>query len=217
MPTSTVHGLVQGMTLLPDDASSDEAERLLVSRLKARDERAFEALVRQQGPRMLAVARRITRHEVEATESVQDAFIAAFRAIDGFAAESRLSTWLHRIVVNAALMRLRSRHRRGEESIEDLLPGFLEDGHQASSSLPWRESAHDAVERDQTREMVRRCIDRLPENYRIVLLLRDIEELDTDETARALGTNANVVKIRLHRARQALRTLLDPHMSSAST
>lgn len=200
----------------PDDASGDEAERLLVSRLKARDEPAFEALVRQQGPRMLAAARRITRSEVEAAEAVQEAFIAAFRAIDGFAAESRLSTWLHRIVVNAALMRLRARRRRGEDSIEDLLPGFLEDGHQANSSAPWPENAHDAVERGQTRDLVRRCIDRLPESYRIVLLLRDIEELDTEETARALGTNSNVVKIGLHRARQALRTLLDPHMTSAS-
>lgn len=189
---------------------ADEAPFL--ARLKAGDDGAYDTLVREHGGRMLAVARRILRDDAEAAEAVQEAFIAAFRAIRGFEGGSRLSTWLHRIVVNAALMRLRSRARRGEESLEPLLPQFLEDGHQASPATPWAESAHALVERRETRELVRACVDRLPESYRTVLILRDIEQLDTEETAKALGVNSNVVKIRLHRARQALRTLLDPHL-----
>ena len=124
-----------------------------------------------------------------------------------------LSTWLHRIVVNACLMRLRAKRRRPEETeIESLLPVFAEDGHQATPSVPWAENAQTMLEREETRAMVREAIDQLPDAYRIVLLLRDIEEKTTEETAAILGITANAVKIRLHRARQALRTLLDRQM-----
>lgn len=215
MRTSAVHGLLPVMAETPDHALA--AERRLVDRLRAGDGDAFETLVREQGGRMLAAARRVTRHDAEAAEAVQDAFIAAFRSIDRFEGGARLSTWLHRIVVNAALMRIRSRDRRAEDSIEDLLPAFLPDGHQVSATAPWRASAHDEAEREQERRIVRACIDQLPEKYRLVLLLRDIEEWDTEETAKALETNSNVVKIRLHRARQALRTLLEPHMRGAKS
>jgi RNA polymerase sigma-70 factor (ECF subfamily) len=95
--------------------------------------------------------------------------------------------------------------------IEDLLPAYLDDGHQAQPASPWRETPESAVERKETRTMVRDAISQLPEIHRIVLVLRDIEELSTEETARLLGVTANVVKARLHRARQALRTLLDRH------
>ena len=146
--------------------------------------------------------------EDDARDVLQEAFISAFRAIDGFAGAARLSTWLHRIVVNTALMRLRSRRRRREESIEGLLPRFDEEGRWAEPPARWSASTDTLLERQQTRAAVRSAIDRLPLNYRTVLLLRDIEELDTDETAALLGMTVNAVKIRLHRARQALRTLL---------
>jgi len=179
--------------------------------LRRRDPAAVEGLVSEHTPRMLAVARRILRNEADARDAVQDAYLCAFRSLARFEGASTLSTWLHRIVVNAALMRLRSRRRRSEESIEPLLPQFLEDGHHASHPSEWMPS--DALlEQRETREFVRAAIDRLPEGYRTILLLRDIEELDTDETARALELTAAAVKVRLHRARQALRTLLDPVM-----
>ena len=85
-------------------------------------------------------------------------------------------------------------------------------GHRANVGARWPESADKAVERRETRTLVRSCIDRLPDSYRTVLLLRDIEELDTEEAARLLGVTPNAVKVRLHRARQALRGLLDPHL-----
>jgi RNA polymerase sigma-70 factor (ECF subfamily) len=106
-------------------------------------------------------------------------------------------------------MKLRTRRRKPEEPIDDLLPGFLENGHQAHPGAAWPETADAILERREARELVRRSIDELPETYRTVLLLRDIEGLDTDHAARALGVSANAVKVRLHRARQALRTLLD--------
>jgi RNA polymerase sigma-70 factor, ECF subfamily len=193
----------------PDD---NAAERDLLSRLRQRDEDAFERLVREQGGRLLAVARRFLRDEEEARDAVQECFLSAYRSLDRFEQGSRLSTWLHRIVINACLMRLRSRRRKPEEPIEDLLPQFQADGHQVNHPTPeWAGSAEELLARAETRSIVRAAIDRLPETYRAVLLLRDIEEVSTEDAARSLGVSANAVKIRLHRARLALRGLLEPY------
>jgi RNA polymerase sigma-70 factor (ECF subfamily) len=186
-----------------------EDETLLAS-LRAGDAKAYETLVRTCAPQLLAVCRRILRSEEDARDAVQEAFINAWRNLDGFEAGSRLSTWLHRIAVNAALMRLRTRRRKPEEPIDDLLPTFLEDGHQTRPASEWLEPADVSLDRKRTAALVRDGIDRLPETYRVVLLLRDIEGLDTAQAAEALGVTENAVKLRLHRARQALRTILDP-------
>jgi len=189
-------------------ATSDD-EASLIAGLRAGDADAFERMVRRYGGRMLATARRIMGNEDAARDVVQDACLAAFRAMDGFAGAARLSTWLHRIVVNAALMKLRSRRRRPEESIEELLPRFDETGHFADAPSAWDASTDRTFERAETRVIVRAAIEELPPSYRTVLMLRDIEELDTEEAASMLGVSQNAVKVRLHRARQALRTLLE--------
>ena len=171
---------------------------------------ACEALVRQHAGRMLAVARRFLRTEEDSADAVQDAFLSAFRSLDGFEGNSALGTWLHRIVVNVCLMRLRARSRSREVRIDDLLPTFDETGHHSRPVRPWENHALARLTQAETRAHVRACIDRLPDPYREVLLLRDIEELDTEQTAQQLGINPGAVKTRLHRARQALRTLLEP-------
>ena len=133
-----------------------------------------------------------------------------------FEGNAKLSTWLHRIAVNAALMKLRTRKRKPEQPIDTMLPGFNEDGHFEERFQSWEEPVDKALERAETRELVRRQIDALPESYRTVLVLRDIEGLDTEETANMLGLSVNATKIRLHRARQALRAMLAPHFRRAS-
>src|SRR5262249_47413114 len=138
-------------------------------------------------------------------------FLSAFKGIGQFRGQSRLGTWLHRIVVNAALGRLRSLQRHPELSIEALLPHFGEGEHQIDPPVPWRATPDTTVQDQETRALVQGCISQLPDTYRIVLLLRDIEGLPTEETAQILGTSTAVIKTRLHRARQALRSLLDPH------
>jgi RNA polymerase sigma-70 factor, ECF subfamily len=187
-----------------------DPELALLSRLRQGESAAFETLVRRETPRLLAVARRMLRSEEDARDAVQETFINAFRALGSFDGGCQVSTWLHRIAVNASLMRLRTRRRRPEASIEGLLPSFLEDGHHVADPPEWREDALALMERREEREFVRACIDELPDSYRTVLILRDIEELDTGEAAEALGVTENVVKVRLHRARQALRSLLEP-------
>ena len=186
-------------------------EATLLGRMLAGDDDAFSECVRAHCGRMLAVARRILRNEEDARDAVQEAFLSAFKQIHKFQGGSRLGTWLHRIVVNAALGRLRNLQRRPERSIEDLLPHFGEDEHQSDPPVPWRATPETGMQQRETRQLVHQYIDQLPESYRTVLLLRDIEGLDTEETAQMLSTSSGVIKTRLHRARQALRSLLDPH------
>jgi RNA polymerase sigma-70 factor (ECF subfamily) len=186
-------------------------ESALVTRMQTGDDDAFEACVRMHGGQMLVVARRILHNDEDANDAVQDAFLSAFRAIGKFEGQSRLATWLHRIVVNAALGKLRMRQRRPEKPIEDLLPHFNEGEHQIDPSAPWKDASENVLQRQESRTLVQNCISQLPESYRTVLLLRDIEGMDTEETARLLQTSVGVVKTRLHRARQSLRTLLDPY------
>jgi len=192
-------------------------EKALLDRLRAGDDDAYEELVRAYAGRLLAVARRYLPVEEDARDAVQDAFLSAFRAVDRFEGNARLSTWLHRIVVNASLMKLRTRRRKPETPIDDLLPGFLEDGHLEQPASEWRELSDEALTRKQTRTLIQAAVDQLPESYRNVLQLRDIEGFDTEETARAMGISANAVKTRLHRARQALRGLLEPELRRSET
>jgi RNA polymerase sigma-70 factor (ECF subfamily) len=163
---------------------------------------------------MLAVARGLLRNEEDARDVVQNAYISAFRGLPTFKGTSQLSTWLHRIVVNGALMKLRTRRRKPEQSIEELLPGFLEDGHHVENFCGWASQADQLLEHKQMRQVVRAAITELPETHRAVLILRDIEDMTTDEAAVALGITPNAVKIRLHRARQALATLVRRRMGN---
>jgi RNA polymerase sigma-70 factor (ECF subfamily) len=182
----------------------------LLDRLRRHEESAFEELVRAETPHLLAVARRFLRNEEDAQDAVQQAFLSAFRALCEFEGQRRLTTWLHRIVTNMALMKLRTRTRKPEQSIESLLPTYLEDGHQAEPMRDWSADAERQLQRREAQARMREAINQLPEAHRIVLLMRDIDELDTQETARLLGISEGAVKTRLHRARQALAALLQP-------
>jgi len=190
---------------------SDDEERTLVARLKGDDDAAYEEVVRRFGPRMLSVARRMLTQEQDAQDAVQDAFLSAFKAIDRFQGDAKLATWLHRIVVNAALMKLRSKRRKPEAAIDDLLPKYHEDGHRRGNG-DWRVTHDTAVQTSEIREQVLAAIDKLPDLYRDILMLRDIEELSTEEAAKQLEITEGAVKTRLHRARLALRESLDPFM-----
>jgi RNA polymerase sigma-70 factor, ECF subfamily len=199
-----------------------ERERAIVEGMRAGDDRAFEWLVRDYIGPLQAVALRLLQHQADADDAVQEAFLNAFRRFDSFRSDARLGTWLHRIVVNAALGRLRKRKSLREVGgevgggvggevvdVSELLPRFTADGYPERFSEPWVHPVEELAAQAETREQVRRMIDKLPDTYRTVLVLRDIEELDTAETAELLGISPGAVKVRLHRARQALRNLLE--------
>ncbi len=192
-------------------------ERALLARLRDRDEDAYVDLMKRHGPRLRRVATRLLGNDEDARDAVQETFLSAFRTVGAFAGDCALSTWLHRIAVNASLTKLRARRRRPEESIEPLLPAFQDDGHHERRPVRrWSRLPEQEAERREVRGLVRDAIDRLPESYRTVLVLRDIEGMDGITVAELLGINPNAVHQRLHRARLALRTLLDPRLVGAA-
>lgn len=194
------------------DAAAYESpaeEVALIAALKRGDDAAYVTLVQRYGDYLYRVALRVTRNETEAGEAVQEAFISTFRGIAKFESRSALRTWLHRLVVNAALMRRRATERKAEVAIEDLAPEVdLE--REAQPEWNFTESVETQASRDGVRRAVNEAIDRLPEQYRILIVLRDIEGYDTREVARMLDDTEGNVKVRLHRARTALKRLLEP-------
>jgi RNA polymerase sigma-70 factor, ECF subfamily len=196
------------------DPSREAQTDALVEALRRGDEDAFEALVHRESTRMLATARRLLGSEQDAQDAVQDAFLQVHRHVGEFQGESRVSTWLHRIVVNAALMKLRSRRRKPEQELDDRSPQFDQAASWLRPTAVWERPSEELLASAETRAMVRRSIDRLPASYREVLQLRDIDDLDTEETAELLRVSTNAVKVRLHRARQALRGLLEQELTA---
>jgi RNA polymerase sigma-70 factor, ECF subfamily len=194
----------------------DVEEADLIRRLQAGDDEAFEMMVRLYGSRMLTIARRFLRVEQDARDAVQEALLSVFRSIGEFSGQSRLSTWLHRIVVNAALMQIRSRKSQRESSIEELLPHFDDEGSWLENRQGHYNFGEQHLEERETRELVRRCIARLPDNYRSVLLMRDIEDRDYGQIAALIEARPGTVKIRVHRARQALRCLISKELVDRS-
>jgi RNA polymerase sigma-70 factor (ECF subfamily) len=191
------------------EPSDSEAE--LLASLRRKEAAAFEYLVRHHGPPLLSVIRRYLGCEELCQDVLQETFLAAFRALDRFQGESGLATWLHRISVNAALMKIRTRKRRPEIAIDDLLPKYKSDGHRENPGPAWRMTTESASEAQELQQLVRSSIDQLPDLYRVVILLRDFDGHSTKEAASILEVSEEVVKTRLHRARQALRELLDRH------
>jgi RNA polymerase sigma-70 factor, ECF subfamily len=192
------------VTPLGEDAS-------WVERLRSGDEQAFEEMVRKFGGRLLATARRYSLAEDDARDALQDAFLCAFKSIGEFKGNSQFLTWLHRIVINSALMHLRARRRRPDSAgveVDELLPHFDRAGHwtdERTCTMP----PYVFLEISETKIVVQRCIARLPHAYRLVVTLRYIDELNTEEVASLLGLSPNNVKVRLHRARQALKALIE--------
>jgi RNA polymerase sigma-70 factor, ECF subfamily len=169
-----------------------------------------EHIVRDNIDWMLSLSYRILNDHTLAQDAVQDAFLDAFRALDKFEGRSSLKTWLHRITVNACLKKLRQNKRLAEQSIDDLLPEF--DSNNCRIEARWEDlaSVEQLLEKDNIIDTVRTKIFELPDTYRIVLQLRDIEGYSIKEVVDLLEISESNVKVRLHRARAALKKLLEP-------
>src|SRR5262245_44788674 len=184
----------------------------LVDRLRCGDAVALEEVMERFAPRVHRLAYGITRNEADAEEVVQDVFLRLFRKIDAFEGRSALGTWIYRIAVNTALIKRRGKRAALEVLLEDHLPTFKDDGHRegdrAMLLADWSETPEEELLSSEARDTVRRMIASLPDHYRVVLLLRDMEELSNEETAEILDDTVASVKSRLHRARMALREQL---------
>jgi len=188
-----------------------DAEEKLLESLRNREDSGYETLVRRYGPQVMAIATRYLRSEADAADCFQDTFVAVFQSIDSFKQRSSIRHWVRGVTVNKCLMTLRKRQRRREESIDHMLPMFDERGNRVDMASPRETTAiGESLDAEQMRRIVREHIDRLPEDYRLVLLLRDIDGYSTSEAASILGIKVGAVKTRLHRARSALKYMLEP-------
>jgi RNA polymerase sigma-70 factor, ECF subfamily len=188
----------------------------LVARIGRRDQAAFEALMRRHNGRLFRVARAILKDDSEAEDALQDAYLDAYRRIGDFRGESQLATWLTRIVINQALMRLRRQKR--DRVVVPFGTGRGSDGQRPEARMADEktESPTEATMRAEVRRMLERRIDELPVAFRTVFVMREVEDLTVEETADCLSIPAATVRTRLFRARALLREALARDMDSAT-
>src|SRR6266849_1976981 len=202
----------QDVTRVIDLNTFGDAE--LVELARQRDSGAFRVIMRRHNRRLYRVARAVTRDDSEAEDVVQEAYLQAFTNLGKFRGDSSLATWLTRIALNEALGRLR--RRRPTVELSTLDAENQNDAHviqfplMTSNCDPER-----AVAQREIRRLMERAIDDLPETFRIVFVMREIEELSVEETAGFLGLPQATVKTRLHRARRLLRQALDEQLAPA--
>jgi RNA polymerase sigma-70 factor, ECF subfamily len=193
----------------------DLDDMALVELAQHRDQAAFRLIMQRHNRRLYRIARSVLRDESEAEDVVQETYMRAFTHLEEFRGDARLSTWLTRIALNEALGRLRQRRPAVDLKHLDTID---EQGEARVIFLPTPRQGSDpeaAAARSEIRRLLERAVDQLPDPFRVVFVLRDIEEMSIDETASQLGLRPETVKTRLHRARRLLRQSLDKTLSSA--
>jgi RNA polymerase sigma-70 factor (ECF subfamily) len=184
-------------------ADKDEA---LVERVKNRDHSAFAEVVRRYQGKVYQLALRLTGNEMDAMDVIQDVFLSVWQKIHTFRGAAAFSSWLYRITANAAFARLNKRRRTAAVSLDDILPAVEESG--GEHLVDWPEKPDTILYNKEAREALDRAITALPEDFRTVVVLRDVEGLSNQEVADILNLSVPAVKSRLHRARLILRKRL---------
>jgi RNA polymerase sigma-70 factor (ECF subfamily) len=188
----------------------------LAARIASGDHAAFESLMRANNSRLFRIARAILKDDAEAEDALQDAYLVAYRRIADFRGDAHLTTWLTRIVINQALMRVRRRRR--DRSVVPFEAPDRTDGEPAAMDVPddEAESQAETVMRGEVRRLLERRIDELPVAFRTVFVMREVEDMSVDETAACLGIPAATVRSRLFRARALLRASLARDVDAAT-
>ncbi|HTI46903.1 MAG TPA: RNA polymerase sigma factor [Casimicrobiaceae bacterium] len=199
---------------LPSPSPQVAADAELARRVAARDPAAFEHLMRRHNRRLFRVARAILRSDADAEDALQDAYLAAWRAIAGFRGGSTLATWLTRIVINEAYARLRKTARATVVSLEE--PHEMSDDAPDLPGRAERAGPEEGAMRAEMRRLLERHIDALPEQFRTAFVMREVEELSVEEVAAALDVPESTVRTRTFRARALLRAALAREIDMAT-
>jgi len=193
----------------------DTNEAGLIARIVAGEKELFHELIRPYERMVYLTLFAIVKNEAEAEDGAQETVINAYRHLASFRGEAKFSTWLTTIAINEGRKRLRKAKGAAENSIEE-----QEEGHEGDYTpaplTDWREIPLEALERKELREALRVAVAELPDIYRQVFVLRDLEEQNIEETAQALGINPGAVKVRLHRARMMLQKRLVPFLKTTA-
>ena len=199
------------MTLLPENPAEAAYEAELIQRIKSGEHDLFYRLIQPYDRRVYAAALSIVRNEADAEDIAQDSILKAFRHLSQFRGEARFSTWLLQITINEARMRKRRMTLRAMESISDQQND--EGDYMPREFADWREIPSESLERKEIRTALVEALSSLSEKYRSVFVLRDIQHLSIEETARVLEISPGSVKTRLLRARLMLRDFLSPGLN----
>lgn len=193
--------------------NTDEAG--LIARILAGEKELFHELIRPYERMVYLTLFSIVKNETEAEDGAQEAVISAYRHLRSFRGHAKFSTWLTTIAINEGRKRLRKSKGRAEDSIDEQIED-LEGDYTPATLTDWREIPLEALERKELREALRVAVTELPDIYRQVFALRDLEEMNIEETAEALGITASTVKVRLHRARIMLQKRLIPLLKTTA-
>ena len=193
----------------------DTNEAGLIARIVAGEKELFHELIRPYERMLYLTLFAIVKNEAEAEDGAQETVISAYRHLASFRGDAKFSTWLTTIAINEGRKRLRKAKGAAENSIEE-----LEEGHKGDYTpaplTDWREIPLEALERKELREALRVAVAELPDIYRQVFVLRDLEGQNIEETAQTLGINPGAVKVRLHRARMMLQKRLVPFLKTTA-
>lgn len=189
------------------------ADCLLIEKMKCGDEDAFEKILKMYQPRVYRLAYRITGSEADAEDVTQNVFLIIFNKIASFKGDSAPFSWIYKITLNASWEILRNRKRDSHVSIEQYLPEFSNGGRHAETLLDWSDRPEEITTRKEEQKLVRKAIEGLSNEYKKVIMLRDIKGLPGKETAEILDLTVPAVKSRLHRARLYVRDKLASYYS----
>jgi len=195
--------------------TKNTAEAGLIARILAGEKELFHELIGPYERMVYLTLFSIVRNETEAEDGAQEAVISAYRHLGSFRGDAKFSTWLTMIAINEGRKRLRKAKGRAEDSIDDQIEE-LEGDYTPAPLTDWREIPLEALERKELREALRVAVTELPDIYRQVFALRDLEEMNIEETAEALGITTSAVKVRLHRARIMLQKRLIPFLKTTA-
>jgi RNA polymerase sigma-70 factor (ECF subfamily) len=195
--------------------TKNTAEVQLIARIIAGEKELFHELIRPYERMVYLTLLAIVKNEAEAEDAAQEAVISSYRHLGSFRGDAKFSTWLTTIAINEGRKRLRKAKASAEESIEEEVEG-QEGDYTPAPLTDWREVPLEALERKELREALRTAVAELPDLYRHVFILRDLEELNIEETAQAMGISVSVVKVRLHRARIMLQKRLVPYLKTTA-
>lgn len=182
----------------------------IVERLVKGESAAFRELISLYGPRLLLKAKQMLGNDADAQDCVQDCYLQVLRNISSFRGEADLFSWMYKILVNSCLQKIRKKTTKNTVSIDSLLPEFDQNDCRIEpmwNSIPTTE---EVFQQNHAREKILESIQSLPESYRDVLYLRDIEGYNTSEVSKALSLSEGAIKVRLHRGRSALKKILEP-------
>lgn len=188
-----------------------ENEMQLIQNAISQDPAAWASLLSLFGGQMYSIALRFLKNEKETEDVLQDTWIIISQKLKDFRGDCKLSTWIYRVTTNKCLEKIRSSKKEKEktESIDEWLPGYQEDGHYKKEFSDWSNRPDKITDQKALKSEIERTLDSLPDDYREVLILRDIEGFSGCETAEMLGINEATMKTKLHRGRMALREKLE--------